>query len=444
MGNAEKELSRRTFLKALGIGAALPLALHMSRVVAAAPLKAPVRLFIFYVPHGIPVEHFEPLGAGSTFLSSSSILRPLVPFAHKVTVVRGVSMNDGATNHAAIRALLTGFSDGGKVDSLDHAIARALGTKAHVLGVVPYDRGAGFNSDSYLSKQGSWVRPTERPAEAVGELFATLGGGKEDPEAAFRREAFALSEKELDKLSGAVKGLTREASKLSLHLEAVRAAKAGGSGDITLSCDSLPDLPAVRATQGLEPLEHGNFGKILDAHLEAAAAAFVCGTARVVTLQNLWVNSGLNMGFAGGPGVPKGHHDPVSHSWDKEGRSEFAKVQRWFYERLAAKMLPLLAQADPMDPGKTVLDNTLIWVASEVSDGANHNSDVGEVWLDGTPHQTYLPTVLLGGGGGYLKPGVFDVSRAHTDVLATLHDAMGVPVTSIGGQAVRTIAEVRS
>lgn len=444
MRRAEKELSRRTFLKAMGLGVAVPLALHMSRIVTAQPTKAPLRLLIYYVPHGHPVEHFEPLGAGETFLSSSTILGPLAPYARQVTVVRGVSMNDGASNHAAIRALLTGFRDGGKVDSVDHAIAKALGTKAHVLGVIPYDRGAGFNSDSYLSKQGAWVRPTERPTQAADELFGALGNGADDAEAAFRREAFALTEKELEKLSGSIKGLTREENKVSLHLEALRAAK-GGGGDVASTCGSRPDLPLVNATSGLDPLDHENFGKLLDAHLEAAAAACVCGTARVVTLQNLWVNSGLNFGFAGGPGVPKGHHDPVSHSWDPAGRSEFAQVQRWFYERLAKKMLPLLAQADPMDPGKTVLDNTLIWVASEVSDGANHNSDVSEVWLDGTPHKTYLPTVFIGGAGGYLKSGkVVDVSRAHTDVLATLHDAMGVPVTSIGGQAVRPIADVKS
>ena len=34
--------------------------------------------------------------------------------------------------------------------------------------------------------------------------------------------------------------------------------------------------------------------------------------------------------------------------------------------------------------------------------------------------------------------------RKNIDVLATLHDAMGVPVSSIGGQAVSAIAEVRS
>ena len=53
--------------------------------------------------------------------------------------------------------------------------------------------------------------------------------------------------------------------------------------------------------------------------------------------------------------------------------------------------------------------------------------------------------MLLGGGGGYLKTGqVVDVTHMHTDVLATIAAAMGAPVTTIGGQAVSAIPELKA
>jgi hypothetical protein len=171
----------------------------------------------------------------------------------------------------------------------------------------------------------------------------------------------------------------------------------------------------------------------------------VCGAARVLTLQNLWVTSTLSFGFPGGPGLGRGHHDPLSHSWDDAGRIEFAHAQRWFYERLADKLLTVLDQPDPLDPGNTVLHNSLVYVCSEISDGANHNSDASQVWLNGVPYGSYLPAVLIGGAGGFLAHReVVTVTRNHVDMLATIAAAMGVSVSDIGGQGVRIIQELKS
>jgi hypothetical protein len=160
----------------------------------------------------------------------------------------------------------------------------------------------------------------------------------------------------------------------------------------------------------------------------------------------MYVNADLNMGFPGGPGVPKGHHEPVSHSWDDAGRAEFAQVQRWFYARLAEKLLATLIVSDPQDPEHSVLDNSLVAVLSEVSDGANHNSDASSVWLGGKEVPTSLPLVLIGGAGGYLKPagGIAKVSALHTDLLATFAEAMRAPITSLGGSAVKAISELKA
>ncbi len=435
---------------AMGLGLAAPVASKVAWMAQAAPGDRPVRLMIFYVPHGWPIEHVDPGGNGDNLFGEASVLSPLAPYAGATTVVRGIGMNDGASNHGAIRATLTGFSEGGSGDSIDRVIADGLGVQAHVLGAVPYSAGSGFNVDSFLVKHGTWVRPTESPVEAADTLLGSLGGGSQEPDevgdAEFRRLAMELTERELEDLHTKVKGLTNEENKLSLHLEAVRSIKAGGSGPNLVSCDERPVLPAVDALGGADVLDPANFGRVLDAHLEVAAASLVCGTAQVLTLQNMWVNADVPFNFAGGPGIAKGHHDPISHSWDAAGRTEFATCQRWFYERLVDKLITTLAETpDPSDAdaGHSVLDNTLIYVCSEVSDGANHNSDASEVWIDGQGYGNYLPALLIGGAGGTLAGGEqITVQRTNVELLATIAAAMGVDSVQLGGQTPDLIQEV--
>lgn len=435
-----RRLARRVFLSALGLGLSLPLARTSARLALAQTAARPRRLFLYYLPHGAPIEHCDPANA-------EGVLGPLAPYLAQVSALRGVGMN-GATNHAAIRTMLTGNADGEGSDSIDALIANQLGATPHVLGTVPYAKGSGFTSDSFLVKHGSWVRPEEDPARAADALFQSLGAGAGVPDVTseFRAAALGLTEKELTRLQAVTQELTDEQSKLQIHLDAVRRLKAGGGGSMVVSCDKRPDLPAVAALASADVLDPSQLGKVLDAHLEVAAHALVCGTASVITLQNMYVNADLNMGFAGGPGVPKGHHEPVSHSWDAAGRAEFAVVQRWFYSRLAEKLLATLDQPDPQDPAHTVLDNTVVAIMSEVSDGANHNSDASSVWIDGKETPTSLPLVLIGGGGGYLKPagGIAKVSALHTDLLATLAEAMGAPQAAMGAVAMKPIPELKA
>lgn len=450
MNRSVLKLRRRTFARALGLGIAAPLAARMAWMAGAQPGDRPVRLMIVYIPHGWPIEHVDPAGDGAGLFDDGRVLAPLAPHADRVTVVRGIGMNDGANNHAAIRATLTGWNEGGSGDSIDRVIADALGVQAHVLGAVPYSAGAGFNQDGFLVKHGTWVRPTEDPAKAFEDLLGDLGpttppdapGG----DAEFRRLALELTERELEDLQGAVAGLTKEEDKLNLHLESVRSLAAGGGGPNLVMCDETPSLPAVDAAAGLDPLDPGNFGAMLDAHLEISAAALSCGTAQVITLQNMWANANVPFDFPGGPGIAKGHHEPLSHSWDAAGREEFAVAQGWMYQRLVDKLISVLAATpDPSDPGtsNTVLDNTLVYVCSEVSDGANHNSDYSELWLDGQTYDNYLPALLIGGSGGAIKTGqTITVDRHNLDLLGTLAAAVGVPGISLGGQAASVIEEV--
>lgn len=442
------KLRRRVFLEALGVGIAAPLAARLSRL-AYAQGPRPVRLFMMFVPHGFPLEHFDPVGAGGGLeLAAKGIggWSPFEPYKASTTLVRGIGMANGATNHMAIRAALTGFPDGGQVDSIDYVIGQKLGLTPHVLGARPYDKGQSWSLNSYLNKHGgAWVRALESPVEASDQLFQGVGQPPGFDESPFEKAALELTTKQVARLQTRLERLTAEKTKLRIHLEALHNLKAAPNAAITV-CSKRPVLPAVQALVGKDPLDPALFGNVLDAHLEVAANALVCGSARIVTLQTLWVTSDQMCNFPGGPGVAMTHHGTLSHM--APPREPYARVQRWFCQRLAEKLLAVLDRPDPADPAHTVLDNSIVYLTTEIADGSNHTSTAGPLDSLGLKMFTYLPQILIGGGGGYFKAGGRIVpvpdNRPHTDVLATIAAAMGVNLTRIGDEPVRVIEELKA
>ncbi len=442
------KLQRRTFLTAMALGVSAPLAASISRLATAAPTGALTRLLNIYIPHGIPWEFASPfLENGSLDLMAkgdTGVFAPLQPFASQVNMLRGIAMAAGASNHTAIKTMLTG-SAAGTADSYDYNIAKQLDTKAFALGAAPRHPTQGFNPDCELIRHGGqWVRAQASPVAAADELFFGLGDdapGAPD-ESVFREEAMGLSALQVERLRDKVQGLSTEDSKLKKHLDALLELKQGHSSAST--CSERPTLDRVEATRLVDPLDPTQFGKVFDAQLEAAGTAMLCGAAQVLTLQALYVNSNLVFNFSGGPGLGAGHHQGLSHG----SRPDFAQAQRWFMERIAAVLLPILDQDDPSAPGSTVLDNSIVYISSEVSDPNDHNSQAGEVYVAGVPIYATLPQILIGGAAGQFKSGghVINVEedRPHSDVMATIASAMGTSLPAIDGAATTVITELQS
>lgn len=444
-----EQLQRRTFLKAVGLGISIPLAVQMSRLATAQTTGRPKRLFLFYLPHGLPIEHWDVGDEMDLGKSGVGILSPLAPYRDYVTVMRGVGITT-STNHAAIRSVFTGQESS---NSIDYEIATQLKSTAHVLGAYANPSGAG--ADGQLLKHGGWVDPVANPADALDDLFSGLGAGSPDPnqvsEVDFRKEGMSLTEGELESMNSALVGLTAEQNKLKIHLESLRAYRAaldGGGGVGAVSCQTRPALPAADFMAGKDAYDPALLGAVIEGHLEAAAYSMLCGTARIISMQNLYANAQVMMNFSGGPGIAANHHDPLSHSSNGQvdGREQFALVQKWFFQQLVDKFISVLDTEDPADPGRKVLDNTTILTMSEVVDGSNHTSGYSkETWdVPGGPRETYIPSVIIGKGGGFFKGGqaVYVPGQDHRNLLATVAHAMDVPLMTFGGMNVSPIAEV--
>ena len=463
LARARQGLERRLFLKAIGLGLSAPLAWELCRSATAQAQQArPKRLMIFFTPHGMPPEHYNPIvnsAAPGDFLLDKTgvgILGPLEPYKNSVNVLQGFEY-PGASTHEGILTVLSNFGTSNDEvtprTTFEHVIANGLGAQPLVLGAVAH-RVWGLDKDGKLIWDGQPVVPEKNPMLAFDGIFAKLGNV--DPQAAVKaqlREALtSLTERQLSSMSNELSAVTKARSKLAVHLEAVQALRPGSAG--AQSCSTVPTLPAVESlrTAALgQPeeffLSEDNFPALLAAQLQVAAQAIICNSTPVVTFQAMYTNADINFAFMGSPGS---HHSALSHTGPQaEGsglalgpRTPFANAQRWFYERLVEHVVePLSRTQDPADPGRMVLDNTIIYCLSEIGEGAWHTSKSSAIQLGATPNAySYMPIVTIGGGGGALRTGqVLNVNpnaagkdRPAGDIYLALCRAMGVQVTSFG------------
>jgi hypothetical protein len=127
----------------------------------------------------------------------------------------------------------------------------------------------------------------------------------------------------------------------------------------------------------------GNHRGAIDISHQLIALGLQCGSTNVVSF--MWGNmtSARNYSFIGAAG---GHHDTSHHGGAAEPIAKLKRIGYWEYRRFA-EFLRLLKSLPDVD-GRTVLDNTLVFSASEISDGDWHNHND-------------LPVVLAGGAAGF-------------------------------------------
>ncbi len=460
---ARLRLERRLFLKALALGLSAPVAYQVVRAARAQDAGRPNRFLLYYMPHGVSPEHFNPVGQGTDFTlaeSGVSILGPLEPYKNLVNVYQGF-MYPGADTHQGIVKFLSNSDVGNSDDttertSIEHFIANELGHRTLALGAVA-QRQWGQDFDAKLLWDGQAVVPQRSPLVAYDEVFGGLGGGdaEVDVNAELHGSLLSLTEGQIVSLQSELQGLTSEQNKLQTHLEAIQALKTGGSGPI--SCTEAPMLPAVEELRAAAAgqaeewfVSEANFPAILAAQLEVAAASLVCNARPVVAIQSLYANCDIDFGFMGSSGS---HHNTLSHTSpnvsngvpNMMAREPFAKAQRWFIEMLTKHLIERIDVEDPADPAHTVLDNTTILLVSEIGEGQWHTSwtrdlasgQAARLW-------SYMPIVTIGGGGGALKTGQVinhhkaelpekEADREAGELWLTLARAMGSSAMSFGG-----------
>lgn len=399
-------LSRRTFLRGLGVVLPLPWMEIMGPQLAWAESAdpqtvAPNRMAFLYVPNGKHMPDWTPLMEGSNF-DLPPILKPLAASKNKLMVLSGLtadgarSHGDGGGDHArAMAAFLTGAhpnkTDGTDIRagvSVDQVAAGQIGHKTRFPSLeIGTEQGAmAGNCDSgyscVYSSTMAWRSATQPlPKEVNPRLVFERLFGSGDPAQAGR---LARQKSILDYVQEDAKGIEKrlgqgDVRKLDEYFSAIR--------DIEVRMERSKNLPPVqipdyRTPQGIP----ANYEEHIRLMCDMIVLAFQADVTRVATF--VLANEASNKPY---PfiDVSEGHHDLSHHGGDTVKQDKIQKINLFHTRQLSY----LLERLDGVTEGDgTLLDHCMIAYGSGIHDGNIHS------------HEN-LPILLAGGGSGTLSAG---------------------------------------
>jgi hypothetical protein len=360
----------------------------------------------FYVPNGVHMPAWRPAQEGAKF-SLPVTLEPLAPYRDDLLVLSGLAqqnseaLGDGAGDHArALSCFLTGVhplkTDGANIHvgvSVDQVAAAHLAGQTRLPSLeLGIERGAqSGNCDSgyscAYSSNISWRTPTMPMAKEVNPraAFDRLFAGVHQPGAAGEKEKRDLYQKSVidfalddaQQLRGRL-GMN-DRRKLDEYLTSVREVeKRIGSSETKLA-----DPPAGANRPSSIPQDYREHVRLM---FDLIALAFQTDTTRICSF--MYANEGSTRPYPT-IGVPDGHHDLSHHGNDPKKHEKLKKINRFHIEQFAY----LLGKLSSIREGEhSLLDNAMLVYGSGISDGDRHNHDD-------------LPVLVVGKGGGTLKPG---------------------------------------
>jgi hypothetical protein len=431
-----KHLDRRTFLRGLGGSLALPFldAMVPARAAAGPAARPPTRLGFFYLPNGIIMEQYTPLGEGYAF-EFTRILKPLEPFRKDLLVLSGFAQangraqGDGPGDHARAGAsFLTGVhprkTEGANPRagiSADQIAAREFGKQTQLpsleLGVDPSDLAGACDpgySCTYVNtlswRSATSALPVETDPRAV---FERLFGDGVSTEPSVRSAALRRRHSLLDFIREDAARLSsdlgaEDKSKLAEYLGAVR--------DIERRIEkaemqSANELPLVPRPTGV-PHDFQEHARLM---IDLQVVALQTDLTRVVTFM-----LGHEASTRSYPsiGVTDAHHPLSHHANDPAKIEKVARINVLHMEQLAYLFGKLRSSKDG---DGSLLDHSLLVCGGGLSDGNRHLHD-------------NLP-ILLAGGSRMMRGARHVRYRREmplNNLLMAMLDKAGVPVEPFG------------
>lgn len=406
--------SRRSFLGA-SIAAGSALALFPWLRAAAAP--APMRLLLFFTPHGTVWDQWRPTG-GETDFQFSPILKPLEAHRNRLAIVDGIEIKNGTAYYIPHTYTMPVLWTGSPIDtannqfcrddhmqcfgwntgvSVDQYIAGKLGGVPTPYGSIELGVGCGGLHPAtrmIYSAPGMPKTPLDSPELAFSTLFGTISADQMQAEKDARRRKSVLDTVRSDFDSRRGKLSPNDKLRLDAHAQSIR--------DLELSLTAVCNSPAAPVDVNSETS--------IDRQSDLLASAFGCGLSRIASFQ-LRIADNDNTLYPW-IGLDQGGHHTLSHDSGPEAQAILAQLYTW-YSRRFAYLLDKLAATPDVD-GRSVLDNTLVIWGSELGRAWDHD-------ISNVPFVFAGATDLLR-GGRYLKGSTI----SHNRMLVSACRAMGL------------------
>ena len=462
LGPRQTRLSRRHFLRGVGVSLALPAfdslrvagtgAARAAAGTAGLPVPAttatgaPLRLAFVYVPNGVNLSYWWPKTEGPG-CELNRTMQPLEPVKDQVQVISGLDQinatggKDGPGDHAracatfltGVRAKKTAGADIHAGVSIDQVVARRIGrlTRFPSLELACDAARKSGNCDSGYSCAYqfnlSWATPTmpmapePNPRFAFERLFGAGSPGERTRNLRLRQEQQrSILDFVLDDTRALQRQLgRRDQQKLGQYLTSVREIERR-----IQQAEQFRDVPNPEAqTPAGIP---ASFLEHVQLMYDLLFLAFRTDATRVATFLLAYESSNRTFPDIG---ITDGHHNLSHHQGKKQNLEKLAQIDLW-YMRQFARFLERLEEARD-DDGHSLLHNSMIVYGSGNGDGNRHNHN-------------NLPFLLAGRGGGSLAPGRYLKLKAQpmSNLYLNLLDRMGIPDVVRHGDSTGRIAGI--
>ena len=417
-----KAMDRRSFLKASGVGVALPFLDAMKPNARAAEkivaeMASPRRMVVLMNSLSLLPQHYFPKETGYDY-DSTPYLDILGAHRSRMTVMSGVSLPGVDSGHGALPSFLTGAPNPGSPGfrntvSLDVFAAEAIGQKTRFpfmpIMIAPCDSGPERGEPMSFSSAGVPIPGETKAARLFQRMF--LQGDKAEVEAQIAR----LKEERsiLDTLMGRVKRLNGKVSaadkaKLDQYFTSVRELEqrlvvaqewerkpkpktdAPVPKDITSTAEGIP--------------QHRNIFDVMKLALSS-------DSTRIISL-------GIHMGSLPQniDGVNGGTHPLSHHGNDPEKMDQLRIVEELQLKEIALFLDGLQSVSEQSG---SLLDNSMVLFGSNMG-SANSHSNVN------------LPIFLAGGGFKHGRHLAYDTDDNYplTNLYVTMLQRLGLEVNS--------------
>ena len=426
-----KHLSRRTVLRGIGCGVALPLLDAMvpaATALADTAAAAKPRLGFFYFPHGAIMEKWTPETVGRDF-ALSPILEPLEEVRSQLIVVSNIGNKPAESRavHALVPATWLSCVHPRESMTPDMAVTVDQIAAQHIGQQTPYPslevataQGHGVGSAcergygcSYSGTLSFSTPSTPLPVESnPRQLFLRLFGQGDSPEERgfITRQTTSLLDMIADE-TATLRAQLGPADRRTLddYLASVREIerRVRNAAHSDVAKLSLPEVPGATSE---------NFDEHLNLMFDLIALAYQGNLTRI---QSFMIAPEVSEQTYNHIGVPDAFHALSHHANDEAKKARLVKIQR-YHTQVFAKFVGKLARMP--DGDGSMLDHSILLYGSNMSNSNLHN-------------QYPLPTALVGGGCGRLKTGQHVSYPERTplaNVLLTMLQRVDVPIEKVG------------
>ncbi len=439
---------RRRFLQGVGALMALPAmesfsgslkslqAATETAVAATSQTASPLRMAFITFPNGVNYSHWRPTGTGHE-MQLNKTFASLEPLKDKFQVFTGFAQNnaaalgDGAGDHArANAAFLTGVhplkTAGANIQngvSVDQVAAQQIGHLTRIPSLqlsCEESRNSGFCDNGYSCAYQynlSWassdlpIAPESNPRNVFEQLF---GRGKPGERSELLKKRLEERKSILDFVMQDARQMSKQIShadrqKMDQYFTNVR--------EIEQQIEHAERFPlpisSMTAPSGIPQ----SYQQHIDIMFDLLAVAFETDSTRIASFALAHEGSTRNFLELG---ISEGHHYLSHHGEDPYKLELYAKIDRFYADRLAYLLRKLEQTKDPW--GKSVLDQSMIVYGCAIGDGNKHNHND-------------LPIVVAGGAGGTFQPGrhvKFNNDVPLTNLYLTMLDRYGIQLDRLG------------